>query len=245
MGMIHLIYVISDLHGCYEEYIKMLNLINFNDNDTLYVLGDICDRGKSPMKILLHMMEHDNIIPIYGNHDVIAYTALTKIGLHSKEVLQDRDYVITNYLMDYEEYNDYLYWLADGGKETLIDYDKLSISNKNKILNYLSDFKSYDELKINNINYVLIHGGFKSFDINKELYEYSLNELINSRLDYDKIYYDNKIIISGHTPTKFIDKNYEGKIIIKNNHIAIDCGCVFGYGLGCICLDTMKEYYVD
>ena len=39
------------------------------------------------------------------------------------------------------------------------------------------------------------------------------------------------------------DEKYVGKII-KNNHIAIDCGCVFGYGLGCICLDDMKEYYL-
>lgn len=239
-----MIYVMSDLHGCYEEYIKMLNLINFNDDDKLYIIGDICDRGKFPMKILLHMMEHDNIIPIYGNHDVAAYNALSKIGLYSKEVLNDRDYVITYNLMEYEEYREYLYWLSDGGKETLIDYDKLSISNKNKVLNYLSDFKDYEEIKINNNTYVLIHGGFNSFDKNKELFEYSLNELINSRLDYDKVYYDNKIIISGHTPTKLIDEKYVGKIIIKNNHIAIDCGCVFGYGLGCICLDNMKKYYV-
>lgn len=128
-----MIYVISDLHGCYEEYIKMLELINFNDNDTLYVLGDICDRGKSPMKILLHMMEHDNIIPIYGNHVVAAYNALSKIGLYSKEVINDRDYAVTHKLMEYEEYREYLYWLSDGGKETLIDYDKLSVSNKNKV----------------------------------------------------------------------------------------------------------------
>lgn len=240
-----MIYVISDLHGCYEEYIKMLELINFNDNDTLYVLGDICDRGMSPMKILLHMMEHDNIIPIYGNHDVAAYNALVKISLYSKEVLNDRDYVVTHDLMEYEEYIDYLYWLSDGGKETLMDYDKLSISNKRKVLHYLSDFKDYEEIKINNIDYVLMHGGFNSFDKNKELYEYSLYELINSRLDYDKVYYDDKIIISGHTPTKLIDEKYAGKIIIKNNHIAIDCGCVFGYGLGCICLDDMKEYYLN
>lgn len=239
-----MIYVISDLHGCYEEYIKMLNLINFNDNDTLYVLGDICDRGKSPMKILLHMMEHDNIIPIYGNHDVLAYNALSKIGLYSKEVLKDRDYVVTHNIMEYEEYREYLYWISDGGKGTLMDYDKLSISNKKRVLEYLSDFKYYEKLNLHGINYVLIHGGFNSFNKDKELYEYSLNELINSRLDYEYVYYDNKIIVSGHTPTKLIDENYKGKIIIKNNHIAIDCGCVFGYGLGCICLDNMKEFYV-
>ena len=76
----HMTYLMSDLHGCYEEYIKMLNLINFNDNDTLYILGDICDRGPSPMKILLHMMKHDNVIPIYGNHDVYTLNTLSKIG---------------------------------------------------------------------------------------------------------------------------------------------------------------------
>ena len=240
-----MIYVMSDLHGCYEEYIKMLNLINFNDNDTLYILGDICDRGPSPMKILLHMMEHDNIIPIYGNHDLLAYPALAKIGLYSKEVLKDRDYAITHYLMEYEEYREYLYWLSDGGRTTLEDYNHLSISEKRKIIKYLSDFKYYDEIKVNNINYVLIHGGFNDFNPNKELYEYTVNELTNSRLDYNKIYYKDKIIISGHTPTKLIDKEYTGKIIKKNNHIAIDCGCVFKCGLGCICLDNMKEYYVE
>ncbi len=240
-----MIYVISDLHGCYEEYIKMLNLINFNENDTLYVLGDICDRGPSPMKILLHMMEHDNIIPIYGNHDLDAYGALSKIGLYSKKVLLDRDYVVKNDLMDYSEYRNYLMWLADGGKKTLIDYDKLSISNKKKIINYLSDFKYVDEIKVNNINYVLIHSGLNYIESKVEKEEYDTEDLAYMILDYNKTYYKDKVIISGHTPTKLIDKNYEGKILKKNNHIAIDCGCVFGYGLGCLCLNTMEEFYAE
>jgi len=239
-----MIYVMSDLHGCYEEYIKMLKLINFSDDDTLYVLGDICDRGKRPMSILLHMMDHENIIPIYGNHDLNAYYALERIGYYSEEVLKDRDYVLTHYLMDKDEYGSYLYWLIDGGKTTLVDYNKLTKANKDKIVRYLSDFKYYDEINVRGKKYVLVHSGFKCFDKNKELYEYRVTDLVYQRLDYDKIYYDDKIIISGHTPTKYIDDKYVGKIIKKNNHIAIDCGCVFGYGLGCICLDTMKEYYV-
>lgn len=27
-------------------------------------------------------------------------------------------------------------------------------------------------------------------------------------------------------------------------HISIDCGCAYGGRLGCICLDTMEEFYV-
>lgn len=47
-----MIYVMSDIHGEYEKYIKMLELINFSDEDELYILGDIVDRGKEPVKVL-------------------------------------------------------------------------------------------------------------------------------------------------------------------------------------------------
>ena len=146
--------------------------------------------------------------------------------------------------MDNEEYREYLYWLADGGETTLKDYDKLSSNYKRKVLEYLSDFKYYDEINVNDINYVLVHGGLTPFDVNKELYEYKLSDIINERTDINKNYYKDKIIIFGHTPTKFYDINYQGKIIKRNNNIAIDCGCVFGYGLGCLCLDNMQEYYI-
>ena len=38
-------YVISDIHGCYEQYIKLLDKIHFSERDTLYLLGDLVDRG--------------------------------------------------------------------------------------------------------------------------------------------------------------------------------------------------------
>ena len=30
----------SDIHGCYDRYRNMLKVINFCDNDDLYILGD-------------------------------------------------------------------------------------------------------------------------------------------------------------------------------------------------------------
>ena len=53
------------------------------------------------------------------------------------------------------------------------------------------------------------------------------------------------VIVTGHTPTGFIDPDYTGRIWKGNNHIAIDCGAVFGNPLGYICLDTMEEIYVE
>ena len=37
-------YVMSDLHGCYDKYVQMLEKIGFGDGDTLYILGDVIDR---------------------------------------------------------------------------------------------------------------------------------------------------------------------------------------------------------
>lgn len=42
-------YVISDIHGCYEKYRTMLEAIEFTEDDTLYVLGDVLDRGSTPI----------------------------------------------------------------------------------------------------------------------------------------------------------------------------------------------------
>lgn len=37
----------------------------------------------------------------------------------------------------------------------------------------------------------------------------------------------------------------DGHIFRPNNHIAFDCGCVYGYQLGACCLETGEEFYVE
>ena len=51
-----MVYVMSDLHGCYEKYVKMLEKISFSKEDVLYILGDVVDRGTGGMKILLDIL---------------------------------------------------------------------------------------------------------------------------------------------------------------------------------------------
>ena len=45
-------YVISDIHGQYKAYLKMLELIGFKDEDFMYVLGDVIDRGPDGISII-------------------------------------------------------------------------------------------------------------------------------------------------------------------------------------------------
>ncbi|MBD5474847.1 MAG: fructose-bisphosphatase class III [Lachnospiraceae bacterium] len=67
-------YVISDIHGNFEKYEDMLELIHLSDEDGLYVIGDVIDRGPDGIKILKDVMERPNAHMILGNHELMALT---------------------------------------------------------------------------------------------------------------------------------------------------------------------------
>ena len=54
------IYVTSDIHGMYGKFIKMLETINIGEDDTLYVLGDMVDRGPHPVRFIQKIMSMKN-----------------------------------------------------------------------------------------------------------------------------------------------------------------------------------------
>lgn len=224
-----MVYSMSDLHGCYDLYIKMLEKIKFSDEDALYILGDITDRGKDGIKILGDMMKRKNVIPILGNHD---YTALRMFKMiYNKE---ESDSLNSGYIM----------WKLVGGSPTNDAFMKLAEAERLEIINYISKFSLFKDITINGNKFWLSHTiPQKDRMLNNR--NLKCEDFIAGATEYDKKYYDNKYIVTGHTPTIFIDPEYDGKIYIKNNHIAIDCGAVFGGILGCICLNDFKEYYVE
>ena len=54
-------YFISDIHGEYDLFMKLLKKIKFNDNDTLYICGDIIDKGKDSIKLIKFVSNQKNI----------------------------------------------------------------------------------------------------------------------------------------------------------------------------------------
>lgn len=73
-----MIYVMSDIHGRLDLFEKMLEKINFNDNDKLFVLGDMVDRGGdlSLLSKIHKLQSKDLCIPIMGNHEKILLNIL-------------------------------------------------------------------------------------------------------------------------------------------------------------------------
>lgn len=228
-----MIYVMSDLHGCYEKYSKMLSLIDLKETDTLYILGDIVDRGPDGIKILLDLLTRKNVIALRGNHDHRAGVMLSRLMLPKDSITREQ----------YERL--FGFWLSDGGQPTLESFMLLSEKEKKEVLEYLKAMPFYKIVEVNGYRYFLSHTVPELESMPDKPEQCPGRNLVLGEPDYEETYYKDITLVTGHTPTVLIDKNYTGKIWKGNNHIAVDCGAVFGNPLGCICLDTMEEFYVE
>ena len=57
-----LIYVLSDIHGNTSRFHSVLNQITWGENDWLYVLGDMADRGADGIAIMEELMHRPNTV---------------------------------------------------------------------------------------------------------------------------------------------------------------------------------------
>lgn len=215
-------YVMSDLHGEYDKFIKMLTKISFSDNDKLIIIGDIFDRGEKPLQILDYIINKDNIELLLGNHE----------------------------LMFMEAYNGYGFknWVYHNGGYTTF---KALMKRGNKYMEMLYKYlEKLDIVKIVN-NYILVHAGFympnnyKDLTIDELLKCQSVDYNLWDRswIDNPKKL-DNYTIITGHTPTFFIGDGIP-KINYLNGNICIDCGATFDGGkLACLRLEDLQEFYI-
>lgn len=234
-----MIYCISDIHGDYIRYTTMLKMIDFSEDDVLYVLGDILDRGNEGMKILLDMMLRPNVYPILGNHE---YMAMQTLKWLSDDITEESLATLSSDKI--EGINE---WLNVGGMTTIDEFRKLSDDEKEMVLEYLEEFSLYEEVTVEGKDFVLVHAGIDNFSPDKDMEDYELYELIFNKPDYSQKYFEDKYLVTGHTPTRFIHDEISGHsnntVFIKNNHIAIDCGCGYDGLLGAICLDTFEDFY--
>lgn len=233
-------YIVSDIHGCYEQYLALLEKIHFSEADELYVLGDVVDRGPEPIKVLQDMMERPNVIFILGNHDFVMYSLMKTLAVEITEENYDKQ-------LSTEIMRDYNLWLSDGGRVTAERFRELDLWEMADILDYIAGASLYEVIEHNGKEYRLVHAGISDFAPDKGLEEYELYNFLEERADYSKRYYpqDNVFLVTGHTPTVFIKGWGKTEVYRAHGHIALDCACVAGGKLAAFCVETEEVIYVD
>ena len=220
------IFVVSDIHGYYNLFKKLLEKIDLTKNDLLIILGDSCDRGENSIELYLKYIELREqgyqVKHIGGNHEEMLYESA----------------FISSYYRDL--------WYKVGGDETVYNYTlyiKKNIGkNEKKFLDisnaeWLKKFLEEMPFMIVSDKSIFVHAGF---DCSKSVEEQEVDYLLWNR---DKFWENNntgKNIFFGHTPS------ISGEVReYTNNVFCLDTGSFFNYKLGAMEIKSKKMYYVE
>lgn len=224
-------YIISDIHGYYDLFIKLLNKISFSPNDTMIIVGDIIDKGPDSIKLLKFVKKHKNFIFIIGNHEyefLKFYNNIMKNtddNFDEKEILKKINgyFPTSNFQIEWED------------------------------IEWLENRPYYYETN----DYICVHAGIK-LDENMRIISPDQNEI--EHLIYDRTFKepnilvkDRKCVFYGHTPTRYLTDNDEIITYKRENaqsndikqfyKIHLDCGTYFSKKIGCFCIENCKCYY--
>ena len=164
-------------------------------------------------------MEMPNVIPIAGNHEQMMLECMSVLIKEVKDENSVKEFA--------EKFSDNMFqklyaWQRNGGIATTDELSKLDNETRKDVLDYVADFSWYEKVAVNGQKYLLVHGGLGNFDIKRDIDDYSLDELVWSRVDYDVRYFDDVITVTGHTPTRYIEDNPRpGYVYRKNNHMIL------------------------
>ncbi len=209
---------ISDIHGCSKTFKALLQQLNLNESDQLFLLGDFINRGGNSLaviKTIRSLQEQSlSIFCLRGNHEQTVMDIVKRWPQQLKPFLKK--------------------------------YDSTDLLNKegrlrSKVYDFFQDSLYYIELD----NYYLVHAGF-DFKAEKPLKSYNKMLTIRKFTPKDELI-NSKQIIHGHV-RQSLDKIQNNIIAAKKHFsIDNGCSApnISGQGnLVCLNLDT-KELIVQ
>ena len=254
-------WVVGDIHGCYDDFMKLLSRKEIGKQDRIILIGDIIDRGPDSYKMLDWAMKNvsktgrfqmvcgnheDNIINDYdrckrrlenGNHSV-----LTSYGFSSVHSLEDMD--ISALACDY----DFVSYMEAAGYET--------VASVKPIVDWFRGLPLYKKVRVRDKNgktkrFVIAHAWYREDWSRDCIVWYRDVDHRENRFGPDYQGKGNEILIHGHTPTQFCwsaaGKKQSSDVFFREKSINIDCGCVFKGASGklaAIRLEDLKIIYV-
>lgn len=220
------IFVISDLHGQYDLFLKLLEKINLKREDLLVIMGDICDRGEKSYEIYMKCMKMMKL----------GYNLKFILGNHEDMLLEDleNDYPL-RYETEFSIYRNSKYF----NKKSMEEWYE---ENFFKEIKWLVKWLKNCPLIISGNESIFVHAGL---DLQAKLEKQERETVLWTReefwIDEESVFeeYRSKNIYFGHTP------NINGRISEKTDKIwDIDCGAFFTHFLGCVEVKSKEKIYV-
>ena len=225
-------YVMADLHGEYDRYCRMLEEIRFSDADTLYILGDVVDRGGiGGVDILLDVMERPNVVMLLGNHEAMCLKAIDN---------PDNERAVSH-------------WQRNGGRVTCDGLLSLPEDERAEVLEFIRALPDHLDLEVGDRKFHLVH----AFPADNTYDRVWLRPGANAVSPFP----DGRIVVAGHTPVCSLFREDEEARAVYMRALAgehfhiyhgqgyIDIDCVCGYPelsqrrLACLRLEDMAEFY--
>ena len=261
-------YVISDIHGCYDEFISMLSKIQFSQRDILVCAGDYIGRGTKNFEMMKWVMNAPkNVVLVRGNHDeeYVANIDVMK-NICNKAKLNPDDaedtktlYQTVNFLCKKSGNNFFDYYGTIG---KLIDEGLVVFSELCRWSDRIAEMPYFHKMIIGNRTCIAVHAGYiESLEQTdtEETYHTLEDFYLHARDDaYMCGGVAHGMIIAGHTPTTaeqefpYNDGNVYRMYDEEQDCIFydIDCGCALSMvrpnaKLACIRLEDEKIFYVS
>jgi serine/threonine protein phosphatase 1 len=183
-------YCSADWHGDLELAKKVLEYLQ--PDDTLYILGDVIDRGEYGIEILQMLMKDYRVILLRGNHEQM---------------------MLDEYRGTVSFDNRHL-WDMNGNLYTERKFDALSAEEKEEILKYLEQTELTLFYRTSDYKWIILeHAGYTPGS-NDDILGYH-DPLWDRKHFRDKWYNKGFYVIHGHTPVQFLkfEFGYEGQTI--------------------------------
>jgi serine/threonine protein phosphatase 1 len=194
--MTHRRIVIGDVHGHYDTLMTLLDAIAPSEEDRVYFLGDLIDRGPKSAQVV-EFVKQSGYTCLLGNHEQMVLEILGQ-GNIKGSALQA--------------------WLYSGGYSTVNSYGEDGISQDH--MDWMRTLPTHLDLG----DYWLVHAGVHPrLPIEKQTTEQFcwIREEFHGM---EEPYFPNKMIITGHTITFTLPGVAPGKIAKGRGWLDIDTG---------------------
>ena len=224
-------YVFSDIHGKYELFSRLLEKIKLAPSDTVYICGDVIDKGELSLKTLRLVTELPDVKMILGNHEEMFLKYYRSLMAEST----DFDFILEKLRG---------YFPTDGA---LLDFE---------LMDYLESLPYY----LREREFICVHAGLPTDTVGKllPLEKVAPEILLNDRRFKEPSFCHTspECVFFGHTQTNGIcgqnkilayrrDKSKPPVTVSDFYKIHLDTGAWCSGTLGCFCVDSLRAFYVN